>query len=239
MRLNRFLARAGVASRRRSDDLIRSGVVRVNEELAPNPARSVKEHDRVEVEGRIIELPKEFQYILLNKEAGRLVTRRDMRGRPTVFDALQELRPATVSVGRLDRDTTGVLLFTDDGELAHRLMHPRFEVEKRYLTSVRGLPKETALNQLRSGISLDDGITAPAQVRTLSRVLQSNSCNLELCVHEGRKHQIKRMCEAIGHRVTSLHRVAFAELTVADLRPGQSRSLRNTEILRLKSLVGL
>ena len=240
MRLNRFMARAGVASRRKSDNLIRRGAVRVNGEVVAAPGCSVGGEDEVEVDGRLVRLPEDSQYLLLNKAAGTLVTRSDRGGRPTVFGGLEEVRPATVAVGRLDRDTTGVLLLTDDGELAHRLMHPRYEVEKRYRALVEGVPSAEALQRLGGGVLLEDGMTAPARVRIVSRSSAERPfCELELCVHEGRKHQIKRMCAAVGHRVRRLHREAFAGLTAAALQPGEYRWLREGEIRCLKSLVGL
>ena len=168
MRLNRFMARAGIASRRKSDNLIRRGAVRVNGEVVAAPGSSVGEEDLVEVDGRLVRLPEDSQYLLLNKAAGTLVTHRDRGGRPTVFENLEEVRTATVAVGRLDRDTTGALLLTDDGELAHRLMHPRFEVDKRYRAMVEGTPSAAAMRQLRDGVLLDDGLTAPARVRIVS-----------------------------------------------------------------------
>ena len=240
MRLNRFMARAGVASRRKSDNLIRRGAVRVNGEVVAAPGRPVGGEDRVEVEGTLVRLPEDLQYLLLNKAAGTLVTRSDRSGRPTVFAGLEEVRAATVAVGRLDRDTTGALLLTDDGELAHRLMHPRFEVDKRYRALVEGVPSAAALRQLRDGVVLEDGMTAPARVRIVARPSAERPlCELELCVHEGRKHQIKRMCAAVGHRVRRLHREAFAGMTAAGLQPGQCRRLREAETRNLRSLVGL
>jgi pseudouridine synthase len=240
MRLNRFMARAGVASRRKSDILIRRGAVRVNGEIVAAPGCLVGGEDRVEVDGRLVRLPEDSQYLLLNKESGTLVTHRDRGGRPTVFGGLEEVRAATVAVGRLDRDTTGVLLLTDDGELAHRLMHPRYEVEKLYCALVVGVPSAAALQRLRAGVLLEDGMTAPARVRIVSRPSAERPfCELELCVHEGRKHQIKRMCAAVGHRVRSLHREAFAGFTAGNLQPGECRRLREGEIRCLKSLVGL
>ena len=240
MRLNRFMARAGVASRRKSDNLIRRGAVRVNGEVVAAPGRPVGGEDRVGVDGIPVRLPEDSQYLLLNKAAGTLVTRRDRSGRPTVFEGIEEVRAATVAVGRLDRDTTGVLLLTDDGELAHRLMHPRFEVDKRYRALVEGVPSAAALRQLRDGVLLEDGMTAPARVRIVSPPSAERPfCELDLCVHEGRKHQIKRMCAAVGHRVRRLHREAFAGLTAAALQPGQCRRLREAETRHLRSLVGL
>ena len=242
MRLNRFLARGGVASRRRCDDLIAAGAVRVNGEIAGTAGCLVDpERDLVECDGRRICLPTCFEYVLLNKQSGTVVTSRDTHGRVTVYDSLGDLRPATVAVGRLDRDTTGVLLLTDDGELAHRLAHPRYGVEKRYEALVQGRPSAANLERLRRGVDLEDGPTAPAKVRLLSRRAGDGAgrARLEICLHEGRKHQVKRMCLAVGHQVKQLTRVELAGLRANGLLEGEYRRLRPQEVCELLSMVGL
>ena len=239
MQLNRFLARAGVASRRRSAELIAAGAVRVNGTTAGAPGERIDPlRDRVEIEGRgRVALPDGFEYVLLHKRRDTLVTSRDERGRATVYDGLR-LRPGTVAVGRLDRDTTGALLLTDDGELAYRLTHPRFGVEKRYLAVVHGRPDEGALERLRRGLELEDGPTAPALVRRLEETADGRG-RIELVLKEGRKHQVKRMCLAVGHRVTSLRRQSFAGLALGDLKPGRWRRLRPAEVARIRGQAGL
>lgn len=239
MRLNRFLARAGVASRRRCDEIIAAGAVRINGHPPTGPGDRVDPHkDRVEVEGRgTISLPAIGQYILLNKRRDTLVTRSDERGRRTIYQGL-DLYPGTVAVGRLDRDTSGALLLTDDGDLAHRLMHPRFGAEKRYIAIVKGQPTHAALRKLREGVPLDDGMTAPAQVQRLHNDDEGRS-RIELVLKEGRKHQVKRMCDAVGHRVIQLRRESFAGLDVRNLAPGGTRQLRPNEVSMLHKLVGL
>ena len=246
IRLNRFLARAGVASRRKSDELIRAGAVEINGEVATSPGLTVSDLDDVRVDGARVRLPDSFEYILLNKPSGLIVTRSDPGGRATVFDRIPHLRGASVSVGRLDRDTTGVLLLTDDGQLAHRLAHPRFEVEKCYEAVVKGRPTAAAMRRLGEGVELDDGPTAAAQVRILSgRGASSETAGgagetrLEIRLHEGRNRQVKRMCQTIGHPVLRLARTAFAGLTTAGLSSGRSRRLSAAEVDRLRTLVGL
>ena len=229
MRLNAFLARAGVASRRGADDLIRAGRVRVNGEVAGLATR-VGRQDRVEVDGSPV-TPQELAYVLLHKPAGVVTTARDPHGRPTVVE-LVELDRRVVPVGRLDADTTGALLLTNDGPLAHRLMHPRYGVEKTYEVEVEGEPSAGALERLRTGILLEDGRTAPARVRPL-RIAKSQSL-VELQLHEGKKHQVKRMCAAVGHPVTRLHRRAYAGLTLEGLAPGEWRELTPAEIRALR-----
>lgn len=239
MRLNRFLARAGVASRRRCDDLIAAGAVRVNGKPPTGPGDRVDcENDRVEVDGRLVRLPLTFEYILLHKRRDTLVTSNDQRGRATIYADATDLRPATVAVGRLDRDTTGVLLLTDDGQMAYRLTHPKYGVDKRYVAVVEGFPSDSTLAKLAQGVELEDGMTAPADI-TLLPTQDRRRARIELILHEGRKHQVKRMCLAVGHRVRSLRRASFAGLEVGDLRPGQYRRLRIDEVRRLRRQVGL
>ena len=224
MRLNAYLARAGVASRRGSDDLIKAGRVRVND-LPGELNTYVHSGDRVEVDGEEVTL-QGLRYVLLNKPAGTVTTARDPQGRPTVVQLVEDIPERVVPVGRLDADTTGALLLTNDGPLAHRLAHPRYGVEKVYEVDVEGEPDDAALEQLAAGVELDDGLTAPANVRRLG------PAKLELTLHEGRKHQVKRMCEAVGHPVRRLHRSRYAGLTVEGLEPGAWRELEPSEVKR-------
>ena len=225
MRLNAYLARAGVASRRGAEELIRAGRVRVNGEVA-GLATFVEAGDRVELDGASL-APEPLAYVLLHKPAGVVTTASDPHGRPTVVGLVRHAR-RVVPVGRLDADTTGALLLTNDGPLAHRLMHPRYEVEKIYEAEVEGEPSDDALSRLAEGVELDDGRTAPARARRLG------PSRLELTLHEGRKHQVKRMCAAVGHPVTRLHRPVYAGLTLADLAPGRWRELTAAEIESLR-----
>jgi 23S rRNA pseudouridine2605 synthase len=228
VRLNAYLARAGVASRRGADELIKAGRVRVSGQ--PGALNTfVETGDRVELDGRLL-TPQHLAYVLLHKPAGVVTTARDPRRRPTVVDLVgHEAR--VVPVGRLDADTTGALLLTNDGPLAHRLAHPRYEVEKVYEAEVEGEPSDEALRRLRDGVDLDDGRTAPARVRRLA------PSKLELALHEGRKHQVKRMLAAVGHPLTRLHRSRYAGLTLDGLEPGEWRELEPGEVARLQSLV--
>jgi pseudouridine synthase len=226
VRLNAYLARAGVASRRGVEELIRAGRVRVNGEVA-GLATFVEAGDRVELDGRALE-PEALAYVLLHKPAGVVTTASDPHGRPTVVD-LVKLPQRVVPVGRLDADTTGALLLTNDGPLAHRLAHPRYEVDKVYEAEVEGEPDDEALRRLAEGVELEDGRTAPAAVRRLG------PSRLELTLHEGRKHQVKRMCEAVGHPVTRLHRRGYAGLSLGGLAPGAWRELTAAEVAALRA----
>ena len=230
MRLNAYLARAGVASRRKADELIKAGRVHVNGR--PGELNTfVGRRDLVELDGRRVQL-QPGTHILLHKPAGVVTTVRDPHRRRTVVELVRH--PARiVPVGRLDADTTGALLLTNDGELAHRLAHPRYEVDKVYEVDVEDDPATEALTRLANGVELDGRVTAPAAVRRLG------PGRLELTIHEGRKHQVKRMCEAVGHPVRRLHRSRYAGLTLEGLGPGQWRELTRPEIETLRRRVAL
>jgi 23S rRNA pseudouridine2605 synthase len=229
VRLNAYLARAGVASRRGAEELIRAGRVRVNGDPA-GLATIVRPRDVVELDGRLL-TPEPLAYVILNKPAGVVTTARDPHRRRTVVGLVRHPR-RIVPVGRLDADTTGALLLTNDGDLAHRLAHPRYEVEKVYQAEVEGSPDEDALQRLRDGVELDDGRTAPARVRVLGR--RGETSLLELAIHEGRKHQVKRMCAAVGHPVRRLHRSRYAGLDVDGLDRGDWRELSPEEVEALR-----
>jgi 23S rRNA pseudouridine2605 synthase len=228
VRLNAYLARAGVASRRKADELIKAGRVVVNGE--PGQLNTfVEAGDVVELDGKPL-APQRLAYVLLHKPAGVVTTAHDPHGRRTVVDLVRH-EARVVPVGRLDADTTGALLLTNDGDLAHRLAHPRYEVEKVYEAEVEGEPSDDAIRRLVEGVELDDGPTAPARVRRLG------PSRLEVAIHEGRKHQVKRMLEAVGHPVRSLHRSRYAGLTPDGLEPGSWRELTADEVAALRSTV--
>jgi 23S rRNA pseudouridine2605 synthase len=230
MRLNAYLARAGVASRRGADELIKAGRVTVNG-AAGELNSFVGQADDVRLDGRPVGAQR-LRHVLLNKPRGTITTARDPEGRPTVVDLVGgDIR--VVPVGRLDRDTTGVLLLTNDGPLAHRLAHPRYGVEKTYVAEVEGEPGDAVIGALAEGVELDDGPTAPARVQRLG------PSRLELVLHEGRNRQVRRMLEAVGHPVVKLRRARYAGLGPGRLRPGEWRDLTPGEVARLRRLVGL
>jgi len=225
-RLNKFLASTGLGSRRAVEELIRAGRVTVNGEVAGLAAR-VSAGDDVRVDGRSVSA-EATTCLLLNKPAGVVTTAADTHARRTVLDLVDSpLR--LFPVGRLDLETTGALLLTNDGELAHRLMHPRHGVEKTYLARVRGHPGQAALERLRAGVSLEDGLTAPAVVALRA------ADTIELTIHEGRNRQVRRMCEAVGHPVVQLHRSRYAGLELGDLKLGEWRELTPGELAGLPS----
>src|SRR3989440_2493459 len=224
MRLNAFLARAGVASWRGADELIKAGRVTVNGESGELNT-FVGANDVVELDGERRQ-PQELAYVLLHKPAGVVTTARDPQGRRTVVDLLDHAA-RVVPVGRLDADTTGALLLTNDGPLAHRLAHPRYGVEKVYEADVEGRPGDKAVEALASGVELEDGMTAPARARCLA------PSRVELTLHEGRNRQAKRMLEAVGHPVRRLHRSRYAGFTLEGLEPGAGRELQPSEVKRI------
>jgi len=227
VRLARYLAHAGVASRRAAEKLIADGRIRVGGEVVTDPARDVDETSGVEVDGRPI-APEPREVWLVNKPAGVVSTAEDTHGRPIVTE-LAESERRLYPVGRLDAATTGLILLTNDGELANRLTHPRYGVERVYRARVEPAPvPEPALRRLREGVELEDGVTSPAGVRQVEPGV------LELTLREGRKRQVRRMCEAVGHPVGELERVAFGPLRLGALGPGEARLLTPAEVERLR-----
>ena len=239
-RLNRYLARSGVASRRAADALIASGRVLVNGRRPPAEGRLVDpERDRVTVDGVPVEPAAGHVYLALNKPAGFVVTARDPEGRYTVYDLLGEHLQGRrlFYVGRLDTDSTGLLLMTDDGELANRLAHPRHKVPKEYLAVVRGVPSEADLRRLREGVELEDGPTQPAEAVLIGSAARVSE--LRIVIREGRNRQVRRMLAAVGHEVRSLRRTAFGPIRLGRLKEGSSRRLRPAEVASLRAAVGL
>lgn len=230
-RLQKILARCGFGSRRVCEDLIEEGRVTVNGQIAQHGRRVDPDNDIVCVDGTEIGISPEFVYYLLNKPAGVVTTAVDTHGRSTVLDLVPN-EPRVHPVGRLDMDTEGLLLLTNDGSLTHRLTHPSFGVEKEYLAEVQGTPARRALRTLREGVDLDDGPTAPAKVSMPSPGM------VRLAIHEGRNRQVRRMCEAVGHPVKRLVRTRIASLSDSTLGPGEYRELTVAEIRRLERDAG-
>jgi 23S rRNA pseudouridine2605 synthase len=217
----------GVASRRQAEEIVRAGRVSVDGARVTDPAQDVSEDSAVAVDGSPVAVDRSRVLYAVNKPTGVVSTARDPQGRPTVVSLVDSER-RLYPVGRLDIDTTGLILLTNDGELAHRLTHPRFEVEKTYRAVVGRPPvREPALRALREGVELEDGRTAPARVRRLK------ADTIELTIHEGRKRQVRRMCEAVGHPLKRLERVRFGPLELGGLKPGAYRLLNPAEVRRL------
>lgn len=236
IRLNKFLSQVGAASRREADKMISEGRVEVNNEVIQELGYKIDgEKDEVKVDGKRVNREKSLAYLMLNKPLGYLVTMKDPYQRPTIKELLPSLKKRIFPVGRLDYDSEGLLLLTNDGELAYRLTHPSFEVKKTYIVKVRGEPDLLKLARLKKGIFLYGKKTAPAQITLLSR--DSKGALLKTEIHEGRKREVKRMFETIGHKVVSLKRVAFGGLTLGKLKPGEWRFLTQKEVEELKSKV--
>jgi len=231
MRLVKYLAHAGVASRRAAETLIAAGRVSVDDEITTDPARAVGEDSRVALDGRLLAGPEPRVHYAVNKPVGVVSTVRDTHGRPTVIELVPAQGLRLYPVGRLDADSSGLIVLTNDGELANRLTHPSFRVPKTYVAKVGGGSVGSgALGALRSGVDLADGRTAPASVRKVGANL------IELTIHEGRNRQVRRMCEAVGHPVLELCRVSFGPLRLDGLPPGAHRRLTAAEVERLRAL---
>lgn len=240
LRLQKYLARAGVASRRGSEDLMTAGRVTVNGVVVTELGAKVDPWvDVVAVDGTAVTVAGSGPvYLALNKPTGYITTMSDPQGRPTVADLIDVGRyPGLFPVGRLDQDTSGLLLFTTDGEMAHRILHPRWKVFKTYIAEVDGRPNDSALEVLRSGVALDDGMTSPAHVRVLEYL--SSSALLEMKIREGRKRQVRRMCSAVHHPVLTLQRTVFGPVSLGDLPEGEVRSLSPDEVSQLRTAVEL
>jgi 23S rRNA pseudouridine2605 synthase len=231
MRLVKHLAHAGVASRRAAESLIAEGRVRVDGETVRDPARDVGEDNRILVDGAAVGGPERRVTYAVHKPVGVVSTAQDTHGRPTVVGLLPEEGLRLYPVGRLDADSSGLILLTNDGELANRLTHPRFEVPKSYRAKLAGKPiDEAALRRLREGVELEDGRTAPAEARRLGEH------ELELTIHEGRNRQVRRMCSAVGREVLDLRRVRFGPLRLDRLAAGEYRRLEQSELDLLRGL---
>lgn len=234
-RLQKVMAMAGVASRRKSEEMILEGRVRVNGEVVTQLGSKVDAgKDVIEVDGKPLRFCEPKTYVLLNKPAGFVTTVRDPQGRKKVVDLVRDLPVRLYPVGRLDYDTEGLLILTNDGSLTHALTHPRHEVEKTYLALVQGIVQPDGLRRLRHGVPLEDGVTAPARVRIIQRI--AGDTLVELTIHEGKNRQVRRMLGAVGHPVKSLVRTKIGFLTLGELKPGQYRHLTADEVKRLRSL---
>ena len=240
MRLQKFLARAGVASRRGSEDLMTAGRVSVNGQVVTELGSKVDPKvDVVCVDGREVHLEDDSVYLMLYKPKGYLTTMDDPQGRLCVAQLVpRDLYPGLYPVGRLDKDTTGLLLFTTDGDMGQHLLHPKHHVDKTYQAHVGGVPDEVDLARLSGGIMLDDGLTAPSRVRIVAE-RPDGSSDIELVIHEGRKRQVKRMCSAVHHPVLDLHRSSFGPLVLEDVEEGAWRLLRDDEVASLREAAGL
>lgn len=237
-RLQKLLARAGRGSRRACEDLIRAGRVTVNGETVTRLGAKARPTDDIRVDGRPAVIPEDRIYLIVNKPPGYVTTRDDPQGRPTVMELVPEqARDRVFPVGRLDQDSTGLLLLTDDGDLTQRLLHPKHHIAKEYLADVEGTPTEAQLRRLRSGIELEDGITQPAEVMLVAQ--GGGESRLRITITEGRNRQVRRMLAAIGHPVRRLKRVAIGPIRLGELSLGAARRLSEGQLQALREAAGL
>ena len=237
MRLEKYIATSGIASRRAVKKRIRAGAVSVNGEPMLVPGHPIDvETDVVEFEGKRVEPLKEQIYLMLNKPAGCITTRSDQRGRPTVMDLVRDLSDTIYPVGRLDLETEGLLLFTNDGDFAYRLLHPSHEIEKTYIAWVKDTPRTDVIQELRRGVRIPSGTTAPAKIRRLKTSKDGRSTKFEITIHEGKKRQVRMMFKAVGHPVIRLKRIQIGTLKLGHLPLGKYRFLTSEEVAELLSL---
>lgn len=235
MRLQKFMAKCGVASRRKSEEIILEGRVKVNKVVIKELGSKVDcKQDAVTVDGKQIKFEENNIYILLNKPTGYITTVSDELGRKTVLDLLKDINKRVYPVGRLDCDTSGLLLLTNDGDLAYKLTHPKHEIEKKYVAKVEGIPTEKNLYKFRNGLEIEDYVTSKAKVKIIK--IDKNTSSLEIVIHEGKNRQVRKMCSKIGHPVIELKRVEMDKIKLNDVKEGEWRYLRSQEVNYLKSI---
>lgn len=238
MRLHRFIAQSGITSRRKAEELIAQGRVMVNGQIVTAMGVQVEEGDEVKVDGESISL-QESSTLIMNKPKGLLTTLNDPQGRPTVMRLIPREYQSVKPVGRLDKDTEGLLLLTTDGELAMRLTHAKYGIEKEYLAVVLGFPTPSSIDKLRKGVFVEGRRTSPAQVEVIPGDDTKGTTRLKIIIHEGRKRQVREMCRMVGHEVISLRRVRIGHLVLKGMAPGEVRRLPKVDVERLKTAVGL
>jgi 23S rRNA pseudouridine2605 synthase len=231
MRLQKYIAECGVASRRKSEELIKQGRVKVNGITVSEMGVKVSDEDVVEVDGRRISLEQKKVYIMLNKPVGYISSVRDQFSRNTVVDLIKGVKERIYPVGRLDYDTSGLLLLTNDGDFAFRLTHPKHEMKKTYIAEMEGVPDSNDIESFQNGLRIEDYVTSPAELTVLEK--KKSSSMVKVVIHEGKNRQVRKMCDAIGHPVISLKRIAIGDLYLKGLPEGQWRYLKEEEIKML------
>lgn len=233
IRLQKYMAEAGIASRRKAEELILEGKVKVNGKIANELGiKIVPNKDIVEYNGKKVLLEKEYVYILLNKPIGYVTTVKDQFNRDSILD-LVKTNKRIVPVGRLDMYTSGAIILTNDGDFVYKVTHPKHEIEKTYTVTIKGIVKNNEVEELKKGVKIEDYITKPAKVKILKTDEEKNVSRLEITIHEGKNRQVRKMCEAIGHKVLALHRSKIAGIGVKDLELGKWRYLTNKEVKKI------
>jgi 23S rRNA pseudouridine2605 synthase len=230
-RIQKILAQSGITSRRKAEELIAEGRVTVNGKIATLGTKADIEKDHIKVDGKLICRPEKKVYLIFNKPRGVVTSLYDPEGRPTIKNFIKDVRLRVFPVGRLDYDSEGLLLITNDGDFAYSILHPSKKISKTYLVKIKGIPKEEKLQKLRQGVCLEEGLTAPAKVVKIRE--SDKNCWLQITIHEGKKRQVRRMLEKIGHPVLRLKRIAIGNLKLGSLKPGQFRYLTSDDFKKL------
>ena len=237
MRINKYIASCGVASRRKAEELINEGRVKVNGKIINELSFQVDENnDRVEVDEKLIGLEERLVYIMLNKPEGYVTTVKDQFDRKSVIDLVKDVGERVYPIGRLDYETSGLLLLTNDGDLTYKLTHPKHEVDKTYIATLKGIPTLNEMKNFENGLYIEDYKTAPAKIKILKKNEEKNYCVCEIKIHEGRNRQVRKMCRAINHPVMNLRRKAMGKIVLKDVEIGQYRYLTQEEIDYLKTV---
>ncbi|MGL5348788.1 MAG: pseudouridine synthase [Peptostreptococcaceae bacterium] len=237
MRINKYIASCGIASRRKAEEIILDKRVTVNGKIVEELSFNVDENnDIVEIDGERIGLNEEPVYIVLNKPEGYITTVKDQFDRPSVLDLVSDIKERVYPIGRLDYETSGLLILTNDGDLTYKLTHPKHEVDKTYMAIVKGIPTEDELNNFKEGLYIEDYKTAPAKIKVVKQEEEKNYSICQIKIHEGRNRQVRKMCRAINHPVLRLRRVAMGDITLKDTEVGKYRHLTKEEVEYLKSI---
>lgn len=237
MRINKYISSCGIASRRKAEELIIENRVKVNGKIVNELSFQINEaEDKVEVDGKTIGLEEELVYIMLNKPEGYVTTVKDQFDRKSVIDLVKGVGARVYPIGRLDYETSGLLLLTNDGDLTYKLTHPKHEVDKTYVATVKGIPNESEINNFEKGLYIEDYKTAPAKIKIVKKNIEKNYAVCEIKIHEGRNRQVRKMCRAINHPVMNLRRKAMGKIVLKDVEIGQYRYLTNDEVNYLKKL---
>ncbi len=235
MRLQKFIAKSGIASRRKAEELIKNGKIKVNDRIITEMGVKIDpQRDIIKYNNKRLSIENEKKYIILNKPEGYITTVSDQFGRPTVMDLIKDIKERVYPVGRLDYNTSGLLLLTNDGNLTHKITHPKSQIKKTYIAKIKGIISNSKMNRFKNGIDIGGYITAPAQIKLINK---KNGCSIvKIIIHEGKNRQIRRMMDKIGHPVLELKRVAIGKITLDNLPKGQWRYLTESEINYLKTV---
>lgn len=237
MRINKYIASCGIASRRKAEEIILEGRIKVNGNVVKELSFNIEEEkDIVEFDNKKIKLSEEYVYIVLNKPEGYITTVKDQFNRPSVIDIIKDIKERVYPIGRLDYETSGLLILTNDGDLTYKLTHPKHEINKTYVASVKGIVSNDEIKKFERGLKIEDYTTAPAKIRVTKENKEKNYSVCEITIHEGRNRQVRKMCKAINHPVLNLRRISVGKIVLKDIKVGEYRHLTKDEIKYLKSI---